>query len=205
MVPVESLRDDPRILMMQPDVKFFLHSASGLLEPRADWTDRARRNLVSATEAYAEARGADVVVVDESDAGSDLEVAYDRLHGAVGSSVLVHHYVRKLPTKGGAFDWSLGPDIAALGAKYDADYALFTFYRDIEATGGRWTMSIVAAAVFGVIPATEAQFGFASLVDLQSGDVIWFNRVNLGSGDLRQPTGATSVVGQLFSQMPRAR
>jgi hypothetical protein len=133
---------------------------------------------------------------------SETELAYERLHAAVGTTILLSHYgPMKLPTKAGSFDWSLGDGVSAIKEKYGADYALFSHYRDTNASGGRVAMAVLFAAA-GVGLQTGGQGGFASLVDLSTGEVVWFNNVAAGSGDLRTPNGAQTVVRQLFSGLP---
>ena len=79
----------------------------------------------------------------------------------------------KLPSKGENFDWSLGPGVASIGQQHDADYALFVHYRDYQASGGRVAFAILAAAA-GVGVPMGGEMGFASLVDLKTGDIVWF-------------------------------
>jgi hypothetical protein len=117
--------------------------------------------------------------------------------------VLTNHFLLKLPAKAGRFDWSLGPGVSEIGRDSGADYALFVFYRDYQASGGRVAMSIFAAALTGVVLSTGGQGGFASLVDLKSGNVVWYNKVDVGTGDLRNPKGASAVVAQLVQGLPR--
>ena len=52
------------------------------------------------------------------------------------------------------------------------------------------------------------QFAYASLVDLRSGQVVWFNVVQTGSqlpgirfGDIRKPEGADQMVDRLLGRM----
>lgn len=197
---LEARATKPRILLLAPDVKFYALTASGLPEAQADWTEAARANFAKAIVGEAEARNADLVVRDEQ--LTELESRYSRLHGAVGETVLVNHFVMKLPAKGGRFDWSLGPGVQELRESSDADYALFTYYRDYRATGGRVAMSLVAALA-GVALSMGGQGGFASLVDLKTGDIVWFNKVDVGTGDLRDPDGARKVVTNLVRDLPK--
>jgi len=62
-----------------------------------------------------------------------------KLHGAVGGTVLAHHYnpQLRLPSKGEKFDWSLGPSAAAIARSQGADYALFLYVRDSYTSAGR--------------------------------------------------------------------
>jgi len=50
-----------------------------------------------------------------------------------------------------------------------------------------------------------AEYGFASLVDLKTGDIVWFNVVGAGSGELRDAAGAAAAVDTLFRDMPTNR
>lgn len=204
---LRSVGGTPHVLVMQPDVKFYRHTAGGVLEPQAEWTEAGRTNLVDALNVYGKKRGMDLVLIDQKSANDELELAYDRLHGAVGRAVLTHYFRggKPLPSKGGKFDWSLGPGIQELGRRYGTDYILFTYYREVKATGGRSLLAALALVAGGVAMATDAQFGFASLVDLRTGNVVWFNKVDVGTGDLRESDGATKVVAQLYRGMPGSK
>ena len=129
---------------------------------------------------------------------------YERLHSAVGYTILNNHFgMMKLPSKanGEIFDWSLGPGISAIAEQYNADYALFVYYRDYQASGGRIAFAIIAAAA-GAGVSTGSEHGFASLVDLRTGDIVWFNVVGAGSGELRERDGAAAAVNTLFRDIP---
>jgi hypothetical protein len=130
----------------------------------------------------------------------DTSLALVALHRAVGSAVLLHQYLEgfALPSKQGKFDWSLGPSAAAIARSHKADYALFLFVRDSYATAGRIAF-IAAAALLGAAVPGGSQVGFASVVDLKTGDIVWFNRLVRGAGDLRTPEAAAETVKALVS------
>lgn len=201
---LESAGGNPKIVMMPLDVRYYLLTASGVPEPNAEWTTSARENFTAAMKVYAASIGAELEFVG-NDSLSDNEIRYGALHSAVGSSLLKHHFgMMKLPSKNGLFDWSLGPEIAAIGNSHEARYALFVYYRDYQASGGRVALAILAAAAGGAV-VTGSEHGFASLVDLGTGDIVWFNVVNAGAGELRDPDGAAAAVGALFKDFPAAR
>jgi hypothetical protein len=114
--------------------------------------------------------------------------------------VLVHQYLegQALPSKDGKFDWSLGPSVVAISRSHEADYALFLFVRDSYASAGRVAVIVVAALLGAGVPG-GAQVGFASLVDLKTGNIVWFNRLARGHGDLRTPDAAAETVKALVS------
>ncbi len=199
---LESVDESPTIALMPPDIRYYLLTAGGVPQPNAEWTEAAQANFMSATLDYAAEIGANLVAVDKNDLGPEV-VRYDALHSAVGSTIVNNYFgMFKLPSKGENFDWSLGPGVSALAQRYDADYALFTHYRDYQASGGRVAMSIFTALVTGVATPMGAEQGFASLVDLNTGDVVWFNVVTAGSGELRNADGAATAVRGLFKDIP---
>ena len=197
-------RDNPVILVMTPDVKYYLLTASGIPEPNAEWTTAARSNFMQALQAYFSGRNIEFVLpVDPMDLGK-AEIDYQKLYSAVGASIMIHHFgMAKLPTKQNSFDWSLGPGMREIADKYDADYALFTYYRDYQASGGRVAFAVLAAAV-GVGVPVGSESGFASLIDLRTGDIVWFNHVTVGAGELRKEQDAQRTVDQLFMNIPGA-
>ena len=62
---------------------------------------------------------------------------------------------------------------------------------------------IAAAILFGVNVEGGTQLGFASLVDLRTGDIVWFNRLVSKYGDLRSPERARAAVQNLLADMPK--
>jgi hypothetical protein len=199
---LESAGENPRFLVMEPDIKYYLLTASGIPEPHAEWTSAARKNFASALKAFADERHTDVVMITDSKQLGAAEIAYSKLHSAVGLTIRVNYYgPLHLPSKEGGFDWGLGPGVAEIGEKYNADYALFTYYRDYEASGGRVAFAVLAALAGAIVPLGEEQ-GFASLVDLKTGDIVWFNMINATAGELRDEEGAKEIVAKLFENMP---
>ena len=197
----------PRILLMPIDVTLGHMTAAGIFEPQAEWTARGEQHIRSALTDFLKTR--DVELLNYRTSASPEENHQNnqliKLHRVVGNSIRVYQYPTpfQLPSKKTGFDWSLGPDVARLGKEYSADYALFIFMKDSYATAGRAAVMVFAAllGVHGVQGGT--QIGHASLVDLKSGDVSWFNIVGRGSGDLRESQPATETVDALMSNFPK--
>ena len=200
---LESVKENPRVILMPPDIRYYLLTAGGVSEPHAEWTEAAQANFTIAMGDFAESIGTDLTIVDRNNLGA-THIEYEKLHSAVGLTILQHQFgMFKLPSKGNGevFDWSLGPEISALADEHDADYGLFVYYRDYQASGGRVAFAVLAAAA-GVGVNTGSEHGFASLVDLRTGDVVWFNVVNVGSGELRDEASAAATVDALFKDIP---
>ena len=192
----------PTLLVMTPDVKYYLVTAGGVSQPHGQWTEAARRHFQNAPLEFAERRGTNLAMLPDDINLGEAEIAYQKLYSAVGLTILTHHYGSlPLPSKQGSFDWSLGNGVKEIGDKYHADYALFSYYRDYQASGGRIAFAMLAALA-GVGVGTGAEGGFAALVDLRSGEIVWFNVVQAGSGELREAQSARTVVQQLFADLP---
>jgi hypothetical protein len=197
----------PRIVVMPLDVELAELTAGGLAEPNAEWTAAAEKHVHGALENEAQARGAGITLLDlDRTADQERQAALDlvAMHRAVGQSILLHQYTpgHALPSKQGRFDWSLGPDAESFGRVSNADYAMFIFLRDNYASAGRMAV-MVTAAMLGIGVPGGSQVGFASLVDLQNGNIVWFNRLVRATGDLRTPEAAADTVRILLSDSPR--
>ena len=143
---------DYKLLVMRPDVSVGSVTTGGMVEPRADWTETARANLLAALRAQQAARGGNVLILERRDSlpGVDPETVaeLERLHYAVGSSIALHKYSGAyLPTKRGkGLDWTLGEDAVALGRRTGYDYALFLHAEDSFASTGRVALQVLGIA-----------------------------------------------------------
>lgn len=199
----------PRILLMPPDVELYELDAGGMQELNALWTRGAVDNLAGAVRASLQAQNAqfiEFVPPAEDSLAAESVNQVQKLHGVVGQTVLVFHMVQanRLPAKNGSFDWSLGPAAQALAQYADADYALFVWVRDSYSTPGRMALKVVAAALAGVHIQGGLQLGHASLVDLKTGQVVWFNALHAReAGDLRNAADARETVSMLLDKLPK--
>ena len=191
------------LLIVPPDMELFSISAGGVQEPKADWTQAAQRNFKSALAQRREKLGENVVELGDADLDEFAELA--ALQRAVAEAVFIHHTGRglgmKLPTKDGRLNWSLGDAVKPLKAKTGADYALFTWMRDTYASNER-KATMIALALIGAISTGGEQVGYASLVDLNNGRVVWFNDVRRMAGDLRDEKTAMETVDTLLKGFP---
>lgn len=206
----DTLRRDeqPRILMMPPDVELAEVTAAGLHETNAQWTEQGRANLKAAVADHLKtihASFAEFRPPAEDAPEYATFVQLQKVHGSVGATIAKHHFVEatRLPAKNGKFDWSLGPAAATLGQYADANYALFVHVRDSYTSPGRVAMQVLAATLFGVGLQGGIQTGYASLVDLKTGEIVWFNFLYRDSGDLRTPQPARESVAMLLDNMPK--
>jgi hypothetical protein len=199
------------VVVVEPDIELSLVTAGGLEEPRRAWSEAARRHYPAAVGRWLRRAGVehrpDFDLADDLPADSRLGQLV-RLHEAVALSIAL--YSRKgsyLATKGGRMDWTLGPGVSELREATGADYALFTYLRDSYTSDGR-----AALRVLGVLAGLATgqlldigggrQVAVVTLVDLRSGQVVWFNLMSRQTGDLRDPEGADATVRELLEDLP---
>jgi hypothetical protein len=210
---------DYKLLVLRPDVTVGSLTTGGMVEPRADWTEQARTNIIAALRAQQASRGGKLQILERRNqlpGVSDQEVAdFERLFYAVGQSIVLHKYLGDyLPTKRGkGLEYTLGQDAVRLGHKTGYDYALFLHAEDSVASTGRIALGVlgVAGCFVGFCAPNvggSSQLDYAGLVDLKTGEVVWFNVVSASSqvpgiafGDLRSPQGAAQMVERLLGRM----
>jgi hypothetical protein len=210
---------DYKLLVLRPDVTVGSLTTGGMVEARADWTEQARANVIAALRAQQAGRGGKLEILERRSqlkGISEQEVAdFERLFYAVGQSIVLHKYLGDyLPTKRGkGLDYTLGEDAVRLGQKTGYDYALFLHAEDQVASGGRIALGVLglAGCVVGFCAPNiggATQLDYAGLVDLKTGEVVWFNVVRAGSevpgikfGDIRTPEGSAQMVERLLGRM----
>lgn len=197
-----------RVLLIPTAIELYEVTVGGLLEPKAEWTTSAKTHIAAALKEELAKKNAMLLHYQAPRNDPAKEAAHIqliKLHDVVGGAILTHYFGLgpSLPTKEGKFDWSLGQDARLLRENFDADYALFILIRDSYASSGRMAAAAMMSALylFPVSPGGQ-QVGFASLVDLRTGDLVWFNWLARGTGDLRQADTARDTVAALLTDFP---
>lgn len=195
-----ALPKDAKLAIAPLDVELFELSAGGVLAPKADWTDAANKHMGEALKRKSAALGVASQFIDDKLADEHAELLH--LHGAVARAISWHHMGGlKLPTKEDRLDWSFGDALQPLRQATGARYALFTWVRDSYASPERKAM-MVGLALLGVGVGGGVQVGYSSLVDLETGQVLWFNQLVSATGDLRDEKSATASVDSLLTGFP---
>lgn len=189
-----------KVLLMGPDVQLALLTASGIQQPRADWSAQGRDGLATEISKALAAKSHPIERVDAALAMEGRTGQLLRLHEAVGQSITLGYGM--LPSKKGSFDWTLGEGTSVIASDRGAEYALFITARGTYASSGRMVMMLAAAAMGVSVPLGQ-QLVYASLVDLKTGRVVWFNTALAGpSADIRTPEGASALVASLMKGVP---
>ena len=194
-----------KILVFRPDVTVGSQSAGGVVSANAEWTRDARRNLGIALAAAHPGGSSDVVFMPELEGDDGVLLAdYRALFKAVADTVLQHRLFKgdRLPTKKTGFEYTLGSGVARLGALGGGDYGLFIYTNDAFGSTGRKMLQIFAAGVAGVGMTSGSHTGYAALVDLHTGDLVWINADGKMGGDVRNAEGAAKRAQQLLEDLP---
>lgn len=201
----QALPANAKVVMMPTDIELFSISAGGVAEPKADWTDAATKHFKSALLEKKKKLGVGTVELNDKDADEFSEI--NELHGAIARSIAAHHFgpgFLNLPTKEGKLDWSMGEAVQPIRQKTGADYALFTWIRDSYASAER-VLTMIALAALGIGVGGGMQTGYASLVDLNTGQVVWFNRLFRAGGDLREAGPAAETLESMLDKFPTVK
>lgn len=209
-----------KIVVFRPDVHVGSMKVGGLDEPNAEWTEQARTNIQAELQKRAASMNAEVSIIDDlAGENAALLTEYRGLFEAVSGSIFQHvtagdrlatKTITKQvgsgssarETKVHTLDWTLGPGAAELKSTTGADYAMFVFTHDAYGDAGRKVAQVLAAGLLGAYIPAGIHIGYAGLVDLETGRVVWFNSDLEMGGDPRKPEGADKRVGQLLDGFP---
>ncbi|MFN6935279.1 MAG: hypothetical protein ACK4NZ_09015, partial [Tsuneonella sp.] len=82
------------------------------------------------------------------------------------------------------------------------DYALFIYNKDAYGSTGRKVLQVLALLGPGIAVTSGEHQGFAGLVDLKTGDLLWLNADTQMGGDVREVDGSEKRVTQLLEDFP---
>ena len=199
----DSVAQRPRILLVPPDVKVFEFTSVGMAVPNESWSASVSSNIQRSVATILDDHGAQLVRFRNRDGGLRRKTLREitKLHRAVGKAILAHEYGNRLqlPSKKRGFDWTLGEGVSVLRDDHDADFALFVHLREevLEDEDASPKAKPLASGGRG-----GDRSGFASLVDLENGNIVWFNRLPDEAGDLRNLESAEGASRTLLARLP---
>lgn len=195
-----------RIVLFRPEVWVGSQSTAGMSEPNADWTAVAR-DLMAKELVVRYADFANELVPEPDVTGNDAQLFadYRALFGTVAHAVVTYQFFvgNRLPTrKNHPFDWTMGDGMRRISELTGARYGLFIYDRDEYGSFGRKMFQVFAAGIAGVGVTSGVHRGYAGLVDLRTGTLVWLNADEQMGGDVRTPEGMHKRVGQLLEDFP---
>lgn len=195
------------VVMIEPDIELSEVLAGGVQEPRQVWSETARRLYPQAIKAKINngrvKQLPDFIIPKDLDPSSRLGQVI-RLNYAVSVSILISTAPGgQLATKKGKqLDWSFGPGVEEIRKQTGADYALFTYVRDSYTSGGQAALRVIGLLLLGGDIGGGQQVGVTTLVDLRTGQVVWFNFLAKQTGDLRDEQGAANTAQSMLKGFP---
>ena len=195
-------KERPQILLMPVDIEICELTIAGMCEPSASWTQSSKENIIISFEEILNTRNAILKKYNKNQQNDEI-IQLIKLHTQIGQEIINNEYgIFELPTKK-EFNWTLGKKVKLLKQKNNSDYAIFIFFRDQYSSTERVIYNIVTAVLFpGIIPIGGSQIAFASLVDLNNGEITWFNGYYRSFGDVRDLENARNTVNKLFEEFP---
>lgn len=193
---------NPKVLILPPDVVVSLRNAGGSTEPRADWSDQVRGELVGALEEFLYGRGVQFVPYgDDGILDNHLDIIRD---------ANVNMDAVQLSQGGGSIDaerkYALGRANKDMLTDYNADYLLVSVVRANVASAGRQAVAILGA-IGGVSFETSSAEFRVGLFDLRDGQLKWANFDPFALPDLGNLTKADAedwqeAVAHLLVEIP---
>jgi len=195
-------KDSPIILLMPVDIEICELTLAGMCEPSASWTQNSKDNIISSFKDILDKRNAVLKEYNKNDENDEI-IQLIKLHTQIGQEIINNEYGSfELPTKK-EFNWSMGNKVKLLKNKYKSEYAIFIYFRDQYSSTERVIYNIVTAVLFpGIIPIGGSQLAFGSLVNLNNGEITWFNGYYRSFGDVREIEKARETVNKLFEEFP---
>ena len=210
------------VAFIPPNVKVYRLTAGGVREEIDEWSAAAREHLMRAFEAHLTATAGFAVTSFQPEAvlppphAERAWTALDdaqALYKAVSASIRRHTYplLHTFHYKLEAFDYTLGPQVQGLADQVKADALLFIDAVDHVSTSGRkvaLALTMLLGGAAGSVylgPLSGETVVSVSLVDGQTGDILWYNiHASAGGHDLRDPASCAELVQGLLKDFPGA-
>ncbi len=195
------------VVMIEPDIELSEVLAGGVQEPRQAWSETARRLYPEAIKAKISngrvKQLPDFIISKDLEPSSRLGQVL-RLNYAISVSILIStaRGGQLATKKNKQLDWSFGPGVEEIRKQTGADYALFTYVRDSYTSGGQAALRVIGFLLLGGDIGGGQQVGVTTLVDLRTGQVVWFNFLAKQSGDLRDEKGAAATAQSMLKGFP---
>lgn len=213
----KSLADDAnqkmpnRILLLPADIRVHEISAGGVIEKVDEWTDQASKHAMKSTREIADSKKLFELKEAPQLADADKQTLeqHQALYELVANSA---DFARSGPypawrERSANFDYTLGPGLAPLAEHTDIDAALFVIGSDYISSAGRkatMAIGILAAAFTGVaiVPNGGTAYVSVGVIDLRTGNLLWFATNRSQGNDLREGSQMQSVLADLFRSYP---
>ena len=199
-----------KLLLLPADVRVHEVSAGGVVEKVDPWTQSASAHATTYLREIAAARGYELI---ESPPLSAQDRAALEEHIALYAMVAGSAYfaqnsqVAAWRERGKVFDYSLGSGLRDLAEHTGADAAVITVGTDYISSSGR-KMAMLFGVLLGaasgalIVPQGGVAFISVGLVDLRTGDLLWFDTQQSQNIDLRNEPDMRKAMDAIFQTHP---
>jgi hypothetical protein len=190
------------IVVVEPDVKLALLAVNARTIAKPDWSAAARDHIALQARTAVAGRGRAALTLSRADASPQARQIL-LLHDAMRVSMRTAETGDPAPpTMHRDRAWTLGAGARSLAAENAATHALIIAC-DGDFTSALRAVFVVGAAAAGVLAPTGLTRASASLVDLETGDIVWKNSVVARPDqDVRTSEGAQAFVATLLDGAP---
>jgi len=200
-----------KVLLLPVDIAVHEISAGGVVEKVDTWTEAASGHANDYLHELARSSGAFQLVAGpqlapDQKAQLDQHVA---LYEVVAGSAFL---ARRSPfqvwqQRAREFDYTLGPGLAPLADATGIDAAMVVIGSDYISSAGRraaMVMGVLLSALSGVLVMPQGGISFISVgvVDMRTGDLLWFGTDQGQATDLRNEADVRRMLEGLFRTYP---
>jgi len=202
-----------KMLLLPPDIRVHEISAGGVVEQVDDWTISASNHAMKSLREIEGSKS--LFELKETPALTDAEkqtldqhlALYELVAGSADFSKSGPFAPWRERAKN--FDFTLGPGLRELAERSDLDAAVIVIGSDYISSSGRkatMALGILAAALTGVavIPVGGTAYVSVGVVDMRTGNLLWFATSRGQTNDLRQEQQVRAVLDKLFTGYPGA-
>ncbi len=200
-----------KILLLPIEIRVHEISAGGVVEKVDDWSNQASANARQYIKTLATSRGAFKIV--EAPALSAQDKAQLDQHVALyevvaGSADLaLASPISAWRERAKDFDYTLGPGLKPLAEHTGIDAAMILTGTDYISSAGRkaaMAMGVLLGALGGglFVPQGGTSFVSVGVVDMRTGNLLWFASDQSGTTDLRNEQDVHRMLEQMFQTYP---
>ena len=200
-----------KVLLLPIEIRVHEISVGGVVEKVDDWSDQASANARRYIKSLANTRAAFEIIEapalsPEDRAQLDQHVA---LYEVVAGSA---ELARASPIgvwreRAQDFDYTLGPGLRPLAEHTGIDAAMILTGTDYISSAGRkaaMAMGVLLSALTGafIVPRGGVSFVSVGVVDMRTGDLLWFATDQSGTTDLRNEQDMHRLLEGMFGTYP---
>jgi len=189
-----------KLLVMPVEIAINTLTASGNLELEVDATEKAKVAVQAVLHSETQRGKLELLHMPPLNAEEDKIVRehvalYDTVGGTAINFTPIFAHKRK------NFDYTLGDGLAFLKERTGADAALFVNAYNTNSSGGR-VAAATFAAMWGVAIPMGVDYSVVSIVDLETGNILWLNKPAVSN--LQKDKNISKFSNRLFEEYEKS-